>query len=207
MSRTTDEDQEFEVDLESEIDLDAATQEALDAVVRNKDVADDPAVIDPQVEALRAEALTWREQALRARADYENLVRRTEREREDNKRYQLAGALRDLLPIVDNFGRALGATGSIEDLKVGVGLIHRQMVDYLRAAGVRPIESAGQVFNPAVHEAVARTESADVSVATVVDEFQTGYMIADRLLRPALVRVAMPVGRPAQPTEDEATAD
>jgi molecular chaperone GrpE len=191
------EDDELVIELDDdEIDVDAATREALEAVDRVEQGAgpgeDPPAKASPDTEA-STQLAAWREEALRARADYENLMRRSEREREENRKYLLSSTFRDLLPVVDNLGRALAASGTIEDLKLGVGLIHRQLLDLLKVYNVRPVESVGRPFDPAVHEAVARVEDAGVTVATVSEELQTGFMIGDRLLRPAMVKVAMPL--------------
>jgi molecular chaperone GrpE len=190
------EDDELVIELDDDdVDVDAATREALEAVDRVEQTAGTSE--DPPAKSTDAEAATqlaaWREEALRARADYENLMRRSEREREENRKYLLSSTFRDLLPVVDNLGRALAASGSIDDLKLGVGLIHRQLLDLLKVYNVRPVESVGRPFDPAVHEAVARVEDAAVAVATVSEELQTGFMIGDRLLRPAMVKVAMPV--------------
>lgn len=195
---------ELDDDVESDVDVDAATREALEAVdrVERRDPPAGAASVPPPAETgTDAEALAWREEALRSRADYENLKRRTEKEREETKKYLLTSTFRDLLPIVDNLGRALTATGTISDLKLGVELIHRQLLELLRHNGVRPIEAVGRTFDPSLHEAVARHEDADVAAPTVADELQAGFTIGDRLLRPAMVRVAMPVARPA--TADE----
>ena len=98
-----------------------------------------------------------------------------------------------MLPVVDNLERALAAGGKVEDLKLGVELTLRQFKDLLRQRGIVEVPAVGEPFDPAVHEAVAREEAADVSVPTVTAEMQRGYSLHGKLLRPALVRVAMPV--------------
>src|SRR4029450_2258946 len=95
-------------------------------------------------------------------------------------------------PVVDNLQRALAAGGSVEDLKVGVELTLKQFLDLLRQRGVGEVPAVGTPFDPAVHEAVARVDDASVTTPTVVDELQRGYTLNGKLLRPALVRVAMP---------------
>lgn len=214
MSSNSDDQDEFEVDLEEEVDVDIATREALDAVSRvegqehsDSGDAEAPERSDALVETLQNDLAAMREQALRTLADFENFRRRTERERDEAKKYLIASTFRDLLPIVDNLGRALSSAGSVEDLKTGVGLIHRQLLDLLRQAGVRPIEAIGKPFDPAVHEAVARFEDPSVPTATVADELQPGFMIGERLLRPAMVRVAMPPPRQMSTVAAQAAAD
>lgn len=205
------EDDELVIELDDEeVDVDAATREALEAVHRVEQgtgMAEGPATKATPDAEVSAQLAAWREEALRARADYENLMRRSEREREENRRYLLSSAFRDLLPVVDNLGRALAASGSIDDLKLGVGLIHRQLLDLLKVYNVRPVESVGRPFDPAVHEAVARVEDPGVTVATVSEELQTGFMIGDRLLRPAMVKVAMPIAGASESGEASESDD
>ena len=98
--------------------------------------------------------------------------------------------------MVDNLERALSAGGSADDLKRGVELIARQMQEALRRVGVQEVAAEGAPFDPAVHEAVSREESADVTAPTVIAAFQRGYLLYDRLLRPAMVRVAVPAEKP-----------
>jgi molecular chaperone GrpE len=100
--------------------------------------------------------------------------------------------LRELLTVADNLGLALSAEGSAEDLKRGVELIHRQMAELLRRFGVTEVPAVGQAFDPTVHEAVSREESAEVKAPTVSAELRRGYKLHDRLLRPAMVKVAVP---------------
>jgi molecular chaperone GrpE len=100
--------------------------------------------------------------------------------------------MRDLLPVIDNLERALAAPGTAEDLRGGVELIARQFAEVLRRFGLTEVPALGQPFDPRVHEAVSREESDEVDRPTVVAEFQRGYWLNDRLLRPAMVRVAVP---------------
>ena len=119
--------------------------------------------------------------------------------------------MREFLPIADNLERALSAGGSAEDLKRGVELILRQMQELLRRFGVREVPSDGESFNPMVHEAVARVESGQVTVPTVTETLVRGYVLHDRLLRPAMVKVAVPPesagSRPAQESSPLQSSD
>ena len=146
----------------------------------------------------------------RAAAEFDNLRKRAERERLESRWNTAAGPLREFLGVVDNLDRALEAEASADDLRAGVEMIRRQMGDLLRRFGVEPVEGVNAPFDPNVHQAVAREESAEVDEPTVVQELQTGYMMAARLLRAAMVRVAVPAPPPASRdgnVEDGAGAD
>ena len=142
--------------------------------------------------ALRSELDQERDRYLRLRADFDNYRKRMERDREELSRTSLAAPMRELLPVVDNLERALAAPGSAEDVRGGVELIARQFSEVLRRFGLAEVPALGQPFDPRLHEAVSREESDEVDRPTVVAEFQRGYWLNDRLLRPAMVRVAVP---------------
>lgn len=149
---------------------------------------------ETEEERLRAELADVREQWVRTLADLDNYRKRSEREARDIKRYALMEPMRDLVAVVDNLERALAAGGSVEDLKRGVEMILAQLRELMRSYGVREIVSQGAPFDPAVHDAVSRFEDPTVATPTVAEEMQRGYQIFDRLLRPALVKVALPAG-------------
>jgi molecular chaperone GrpE len=201
-----EETQAYELDLEAaeDVDVDALAREALAAVTaaaeeREAPAGDAPAAAgdsagggDADVAQLQAELADLRDRSIRTLADFENYRKRSDREREDLKRYATTDVLRDFLPVVDNLERALAAGGTVDDLKMGVDLTLRHFRDLLRQRGVVEVKAAGEAFDPAVHEAVARDEDPAVSAPTVTAELQRGYMLNGRLLRPALVRVAVP---------------
>jgi molecular chaperone GrpE len=187
----------LDVDAEEAVDLDAVTREALAAVqgVEAGGGAEDGAEsssVEADVAQLQAEIADLRDRSVRTLADFENYRRRSDREREDLKRFAIADVLRDMLPVVDNLERALAAGGTVEDLKLGVDLTLRHFRDLLRQRGIGEVRAAGEPFDPAVHEAVAREEDPGVTVPTVTVELQRGYTLNGRLLRPALVKVAVP---------------
>ena len=135
-----------------------------------------------------------RERLLRLQADFENLKKRIDREKEDHYRHATASFVARLLPVIDNFDRAMGATKPAridEAFRDGLALIHKQLVDELCKEGLRPVEVVGKPFDPALHEAVATVFSSTLPVNTVVEEVRRGYFFRDRLLRPALVRVSL----------------
>lgn len=140
-----------------------------------------------------------RERYLRVLADFDNFRKRTERERDGLRRAAAADVLRDMLETADNLERAITAGGTVEELKSGLQMVLRQQEDLFRRHGAIRVESVGKPFDPSVHEAVMREESAEVASPTVVAEFQRGYLLYDRLLRPALVRVAVPAARSGAP--------
>ena len=144
------------------------------------------------VAALEAEIGALRDQSLRTMADFDNYRKRIERERAEERKYATSDLLREVLGIVDNMERALEAGGDLEDLKTGVEMILRGTEDVMRRAGVERVESLEREFDPAVHEAVMRSEDEAVEVPTVTEEMQTGYTLHGRLLRPSIVKVAMP---------------
>jgi molecular chaperone GrpE (heat shock protein) len=130
-----------------------------------------------------------RERYLRLYADFENLKKRVERERIEHRLRATESLLTRLLPVLDNFERALAARGGEDGLRSGVQMIYRQLFDELRREGLRPVEALGQLFDPTLHEAVATTSDSGLPAHTVVGELQRGYFFGDRLLRPSLVRV------------------
>jgi molecular chaperone GrpE len=155
----------------------------------------DPPLAEAQadpLDQLRREKDALQDRLLRTAAEFDNYRKRVERERRDLADYQKADILTELLPILDNFERAmLASSGSeAEPLRKGVELIHRQMVDFLRKRGVAPIEALGADFDPNVHQAVIHEASSSHREGEVIEELQRGYMLGDKLLRPAMVKVA-----------------
>lgn len=133
------------------------------------------------------------EARLRALAEFQNYRRRTDEERESLKGFLLSGVMESLLPIVDNFGRAvdsMNASTDIDKLREGISGIHRQLATVLEKNGVEQIIADGAAFDPNLHNAVMRVEDSDVPTDTVVEVLQPGYTIGGRVLRPALVKVS-----------------
>lgn len=155
--------------------------------------------------AIRAEeeAGRLREALLRKAADFDNLKRRTEKDKADYFKFALADAFHDLLGVLDNFERALAHRGDAtgEEFQAGIDMIARQLGESLRKYGLVEVPALGLPFDPNIHEAVVREETADVAPGTVLEVFQKGYMLNDRLLRPARVKVA---GAPGNGTAKEA---
>ena len=130
---------------------------------------------------------------LRKTAEFDNFRKRTERERQTLGEAAAADLLLELLPLVDDLERALQAEAGSQGTDAyrrGVELIHRQLLDILRKRGVRPIETSGAVFDPYYHQAVSHEAVKGKREGEVIEEFRRGYMLGDRLLRPAMVKVA-----------------
>lgn len=153
-----------------------------------------------------AEVQSLRDQLLRSRADFDNFRKRSEKEKNDYFRYAMTQFILELIPVLDNFERALATeTSKPEDLRIGVEMIFKQMSDVLQKAGLKPVESAPNTpFDPTRHEAVMREETDAVPSHTVLDVFQKGYFLHDRLIRPAMVKVA--VGGPDRVASGEEQA-
>ncbi len=154
-------------------------------------------MLQEEVERLRAErdaALAdreaFQERLARLQADFENARKREAKERSEFRDYSVAGTVEAFLPVLDNFQLALAATGSAEQLRTGVELIVKQMEEALRSLSITPIETVGTQFDPRVHEALEMVEREDVPDHQVIEEVRRGYRIRERLMRPALVRVA-----------------
>lgn len=144
-----------------------------------------------ELEKLKAENASQFERLARLQAEFENFRKRSMREQQEFREYALADALKQLLPILDSLDRALKTEGmSVEDFRSGVELIDRQFHDVLTRLGVEPIQAQGQRFDPSIHQAIQMVESTEVPDHHVIDELQRGYRLRERVLRPAMVRVA-----------------
>ena len=155
--------------------------------------APEPAIEDGALDELRRERDTLQDRLLRTAAEFDNYRKRVDRDRRDVADLAVADAMRDLLPVIDNLERALQASEAATDLEAlrkGVELIHRQMLDLLRARQVKLVDAVGLDFDPNVHQAVVHEASADHREGEVMQQLQRGYMLGERLLRPAMVKVA-----------------
>lgn len=147
------------------------------------------------------------ERMLRAVADLENFKKRAAKEKEEIQRFGAEKLLRDFLPVIDNLDRALDhakQSTDYESLRTGVAMTRKQFEDALGRNGVKGFSSAGQPFDPRVHEAMQQVETAEVPPNHVVSELVRGYMLNDRLIRPALVSVSVAPAPAAAPQSSEA---
>lgn len=146
---------------------------------------------DSELQKLKAERDTLVDRLARLQAEFENARKRAVREQQEFRDFATADAIKALLPVVDSFERALHArTSNLDEFRGGVELIYKQLQDALAKLGVRPIAAKGETFDPHQHEAIEMVETTEVPDHHVIDELQRGYKLKDRLLRPAMVRVA-----------------
>ena len=166
-------------------------QESTGAATEQRDPGPQDAP-ESAVDTLRKEKDALQDRLLRIAAEFDNYRKRVDRDRRDQAESATADALIDLLPIVDDLERALKApaAGDVESFKKGIELIHQQMLELLRKRGVKPIEAVGVEFDPRYHQAVVQESSADHREGEVMEEYARGYMLGERLLRPAMVKVA-----------------
>jgi molecular chaperone GrpE len=165
-------------------------------------MADDPLTEDTQdalvstdpISDLQRERDDYQDRWLRKTAEFDNYRKRVERERREQADQKVTDLLLELLPIVDDFDRALtmDAGEGGEAYRKGIELIHAKLNDLLRRHGVHPIESLGADFDPNVHQAVIHESSPEHREGEVIGELARGYTMGDRLLRPAMVKVAKP---------------
>jgi molecular chaperone GrpE len=149
---------------------------------------------DEDIQKMKAEIEELKQEYLRQMADKENLRKRLEKEKSEYYQYALSEFFGELLVVLDNFERSFKSDdqGNFESFREGVEMIYKQMLDLLNKYGVKPIEIKDKKFNPHLHQAFMTEESEDVEDPEVSEEFQRGYTINERLLRPSLVKVVLP---------------
>ena len=168
-----------------------AVDEPTPAGLREENLEDEPAFAPhSRLAEEKARADDYFNRLARLQADFENFKRRTRQEREDFTKYASEQMVTALLPVLDNFERALVSSGSsVEDLKNGVEMIFRQLKEVLTAEGLAPISAAGETFDPKKHEAVMHQESCEHPDNIVLEELIRGYCLKDKVIRPAMVKV------------------
>jgi len=176
---------------------------------------------DDIIAALRVEAADLKDRLLRAHAEVENIRKRSEREKEETAKYAITKLARDIVSVGDNFQRAIDAVppdaverdAALKSFLEGVTLTERELLNVLERYGIRKITPHNEPFNPHMHQAVMEMQRTDVPAGTVVQVFQAGFVIEDRVLRPAMVAVAKggpkpaPAGEaPQQPSNGDGSA-
>lgn len=144
-----------------------------------------------EMEALKQEKEELQDRLLRLQAEFDNFKKRSQKEKEVDRKYKAQDLVNELLPAIDNFERALqvevtDATSSLID---GITMVYQQLKDALKSQGVEEIEAEGNVFDPNLHHAVMQVEEEEIESNTVVEELQKGYILNDRVIRPAMVKV------------------
>jgi molecular chaperone GrpE len=147
--------------------------------------------LNKEIETLGKEVEDWRSRAYRGAADLDNFRKRALKERDELRKYAIEGVLKDLIPVADNLERALthaGASGGA--LADGVAMISKQFLGGLEKHGAKPFDPKGQQFDPQFHEAMSQMPREGVEAGTVIEVYQRGWMLHDRLVRPAMVVIA-----------------
>ena len=186
---------------EARAELETLKAQLADGLQRGRDWMEKAREAQEALKTASAEAADFKDRALRAAADLENLKKRAQKEREEIQKFGSEKLLKDFLPVLDNLDRALAAWKDVADpasLREGLAMTRKQFEDTLGRHGVKGFSAEGQPFDPHRHEAMQQVETADVPPNTVVHEVVRGYTLNDRLIRPALVAVS----RAPVPTQD-----
>ena len=144
-----------------------------------------------EMEQVKSERDQLLDRLARLQAEFDNARKREAKERVDARDYAISNTVEPFLAVMDNFHLALKSDGTKEQLRDGVGLILKQMEDVLKGLSVQPVEAVGAQFNPRVHEALGSIETKEFPDHQVLEEIRRGYKIRDKLLRPALVKIAV----------------
>lgn len=163
------------------------SSEAVEEIVE-EEVAEE---VDPVAE-LEAKLVAEEERYLRLRADFDNLKRRSQLDREAQAKYRAQTLLTDLLPVLDNFERALSVEATSEEaqnMKKGIDMVYRSLVEATTKEGLKIIATEGEAFDPNIHQAVMQESNPEQESGIVLQELQRGYQLKDRVLRPAMVKV------------------
>lgn len=150
---------------------------------------------ESELQKLKAELDSLRDRLARAQAEFDNARKRGIKEQQEFREYAVADAIKSLLPVMDSLERALQVKSSAAELRGGVELIYKQLEAALAKLSVHPIVSKGEAFDPRYHEAVEMVETTEAPDHQVIEELQRGYKFKDRLLRPAMVKVASNHGK------------
>jgi molecular chaperone GrpE len=158
-------------------------------------VSADSSAPESELEKTKAERDALYERLARAQAEFQNARQRASKEQQEYRDYAASDAIKTLLPVVDSLERALQAQSDGTEFRNGVELIHKQLLAALAKLSVHSIVAKGQPFDPRLHEAIEMVETTDAPDHQVIEELQRGYKFKDRLLRPAMVKVARNSGR------------
>jgi molecular chaperone GrpE len=154
-------------------------------------MTDDLDLLRAERDNIKTDREELRELLLRRQAEFDNFRKRTERERSEYLQYAGMETVRELLPVLDDFERALKTEAGNVDYARGVEIIYGRMLDAMKKLGLEPIVTEGQMFDPHQHQAIERVPTSDFPDNTVMGEFQRGYNFKGKLLRPSMVRVAV----------------
>jgi molecular chaperone GrpE len=183
------------LDLEHELPAGDGDERGASTDAGSTSAAAENAALGTELQRLRAERDSLLDRLARAQAEFENARRRAAKEQQEFRDYAAVDVIKPLLPVIDSFERALGAKSGAADFRGGIELIYKQLQDALAKLGVRPVPAVGEPFDPHYHEAIEMVETADAPDHEVLEELQRGYKFKDRLLRPAMVKVAKNPGK------------
>ncbi len=171
--------------------VDASNEDAPGDRVDVSDATDSLAAVTAERDQLAAQKAELQELLLRRQAEFDNYRKRSERERMEFADYAAVGAVEALLPIVDDFERALKVKSVENEYTRGMEMIYQRLLEALKKLGLAPIESEGQKFDPNLHHAVQKAPTEEVEEDTILEEYQKGYNFKGKLLRPAMVKVSV----------------
>lgn len=156
-----------------------------------KEETHDPEALLKEIEQLKAEKQQIYDRMIRLQAEFDNFKKRTQRERIAERKYQAQDLVTELLPALDNFERALQVevTDATKSIMEGITMVYNQIKEALKSQGVEEIKTVGQEFDPNLHHAVMQVEEEDKQSNEIVEELQKGYLLKDRVIRPAMVKV------------------
>jgi len=149
--------------------------------------------LEAELAQLKMQSSEYYEHLQRLQADFDNYRKRTQKEKQDLVQYAASRVVEAMLPMVDNFERAIASAQTNQDFEAfaqGVEMIYRQVYALLEQEGLRQIEAAGLPFDPKLHEAIMQVESAEYPENTIIEELQKGYYLKDKVLRPSIVKVS-----------------
>jgi molecular chaperone GrpE len=175
-------DQLNEQDTTGRADLEAGTE--------SQDTTGELEQVRTERDQLSLQIVQAQDRLARLQAEFDNARKREVKERQDTRDYAIQSAVEPFLSVMDNFSLALKADGSVEQLRSGVQLIVKQMEEALRSLNVQPVPAVGEQFDPRIHEALGSIETVEHPDHQVLEEIRRGYKLRDKLLRPALVRIA-----------------
>ena len=190
MGKISGKSQRENAELDLEHELPAAEGDPSPASSEATPAAAEAAGGPVELQKLKAERDSLLDRLARAQAEFENARRRAAKEQQDFRDFATADTIKALLPVMDSFERALQVKSDSGDFRNGVELIYKQLQDALAKLGVRAIPAKGEPFDPHYHEAIEMVETSDAADHEVIEELQRGYKLKDRLLRPAMVKVA-----------------
>jgi len=171
-----------------------ATYDAEQAEAAEAAAPETEGATNAELDELRKAAEDSQQRLLRAQADFDNFRRRTRQEKEEFAKYASLKLIEQMLPVIDNFDRALVSSRETQDFEAltkGIEMVYRQLEQVMTQEGLTPIEAVGQPFNPEFHQAIMQVESDEHEEGIVVEEVQKGYMLKDKVIRPSMVKVSM----------------